>query len=434
MRRYRRRIGLGLATALAATAALGGCAKVTRANAGATDGGGSDRPSLGGSGGGGRPGFGAGGGAGKIFSDAGWADGQPMVVGDPETCEQAARSRTYVGCDYWPTVVANSVWSIFDFAVAVANGQSVPAAVTVTGPGGVQQTTTVAPGALAKIFLPWVKDLKGPDTDVCGNAIALTASVLSRKGAYHLVSSVPVTVYQFNALEYRPAGGPAGKDWSQCPGRQFCEAASSAVGCLSYQNDASLLLPATAMTGNYRITGVPGWSGNDVIGGPYDIEGAYFAVTATADDTQVKIQLSATGQVLAGGAAIPAMGPRQILSLTLQQGDVAEIVSPIGRRYDFSGSLINADKPVQVITGIPCIKVPENTVACDHVEESVLPVETLGKHYIVARPTGPRGTAAPQFVRLFGVADGTHLTYTGAAPPNAPDQSLRTIIVAAGRG
>lgn len=26
-----------------------------------------------------------------------------------------------VGCDYWPTVVANNVWSIFDFAVVTSD-------------------------------------------------------------------------------------------------------------------------------------------------------------------------------------------------------------------------------------------------------------------------------------------------------------------------
>src|SRR5262249_13744190 len=62
-------------------------------------------------------------------------DAGPMTMpGDPTTCAQAAAGRTYVGCDYWPTVVANNVWSIFDYAVVVANGQTVPASVTVTGP------------------------------------------------------------------------------------------------------------------------------------------------------------------------------------------------------------------------------------------------------------------------------------------------------------
>jgi hypothetical protein len=52
----------------------------------------------------------------------------------------------------------------------------------------------------------------------------------------------------------------------------------------------------------------------------------------------------------------------------------------------------------------------------------VLPVETLGKHYLVVRPTGPRGDAVPQIVRLFGTTDGTNLAYPGGAPASAPTQ------------
>src|SRR5689334_6167768 len=40
---------------------------------------------------------------------------------DPITCEQAVASKSYVGCDYWPTITSNVVQSVFDFAVAVAN-------------------------------------------------------------------------------------------------------------------------------------------------------------------------------------------------------------------------------------------------------------------------------------------------------------------------
>src|SRR5688572_13989327 len=40
---------------------------------------------------------------------------------DPLSCEEAKSSKSYVGCDYWPTVTANGVWSIFDFAVVVSN-------------------------------------------------------------------------------------------------------------------------------------------------------------------------------------------------------------------------------------------------------------------------------------------------------------------------
>src|SRR5688572_21917311 len=53
------------------------------------------------------------------------------LIGDPKTCEQAAEAKTYLGCDFYPTVNANAVWNLFDFAVVVANAGDEAATVTV---------------------------------------------------------------------------------------------------------------------------------------------------------------------------------------------------------------------------------------------------------------------------------------------------------------
>lgn len=144
------------------------------------------------------------------FAEGGEASGS----NDPDTCENAAAARAYVGCDFWPTVVANPVWSIFDFAVVVANTSASPAEVEVTG-NGVSKRVTVAAGGLQKVFLPWQKQLKGKDFDHCGDkARGARESMQVPKGAYHVVASRPVTVYQFNALEYKGAGGDSSKSWA----------------------------------------------------------------------------------------------------------------------------------------------------------------------------------------------------------------------------
>src|SRR5262249_43620639 len=59
---------------------------------------------------------------------------------------------------------------------------------------------------------------------------------------------------------------------------------------------------------------------------------------------------------------------------------------------------------------------------CDHIEESVLPAETLGKHYFVTQPTGPNGPPVGHVVRLYGNVDGTKLSYPSGTPLNAPTQ------------
>ena len=64
--------------------------------------------------------------------------------------------------------------------------------------------------------------------------------------------------------------------------------------------------------------------------------------------------------------------------------------------------------------------VPIGSPACDHIEETVPPAETLGKHYIVSSPTSALGKVVGHIVRIFGNVDGTTLSYPAGAPPNAP--------------
>ena len=336
---------------------------------------------------------------------------------DPTTCAEAAEWKSYVGCDYWPTVVANNVWSIFDYAVVVANAGTAPAMVTITGPMGTSQSQTVAPDDLAKFYLPWVPELKGGDSDSCGNASPLATSVVMQGAAYHLVSSVPVTVYQFNALEYAGKGGPGGKDWSTCPGNQMCTSGpnkGSTLGCFSFTNDSSLLLPSTALTGSYRITGYPGETANGT-----GYMAGYVAITATTDGTHARVLLTSAADILSG-SGVQATAASGELDLTLDAGDVAELVTDVGEAFDFSGSLVLADQPVQVIAGSPCAQIPQTAPACDHLEQSVFPAETLGKQYFVNVPSGPGGYPVGHVVRMVGNVNGTKLTYAPYAPTGCP--------------
>ena len=372
--------------------------------------GGGPSPANGSSSGGGTPGSFSGSG-GTFLGDSGIAASMPD---DPTTCGEAAQAHSYIGCDYWPTVLANTVWDIFDFAVVVANPGQTAASVTVTGPSGTNQTAMVPPAQLAKIYLPWVPALKGPGSDACGNTPPFS-SVLQTGGAFHLVSTVPVTVYQFSALEYQPKGGPANKDWSMCPGYMQCMDTTSpndgiAAGCYSFSNDASLLLPSTAMTGNYRVAGHEGV----VVAGQSQTLDATMAITGTQAGTTVNVKVASAGQIGAG-TGIQATAGGGTLTLTLGAGDVAELVAAGGS--DLSGSLVQASAPVQIITGHPCIQVPPSQPSCDHIEESVVPAETLGKHYVVTGPAGPNGNAVAHQVRFYGNFDGTHLTYNPPTPP-----------------
>jgi hypothetical protein len=367
------------------------------------------------------------GGEGGTGGDGGLPPGETR---DPKDCNEAKTSHSYVGCDYWPTVTANNVWSIFDYAVVVSNAGTAAADITVTG-GALTgpKTTTVQPGALATIYLPWVPELKGPDTDECGLATPVAASVVKTGGAYHLVSTTPVIVYQFNALEFKGAGGEGAdggtKDWSQCPGtvKKCASNGNTAIGCDSFSNDASLLLPSTAMTNNYRVIAHAGWTEQGILpppfGTPSDIMGSTLSVTATQDGTTVTMTLTAAAKVLAGGGVAATTGGKLVVALP-KAGDVVQLALEKGDKYDFSGSLVQSDKPVQVITAVPCINIPAGNSACDHIEESVIPAETLGKHYVVTMPDKPGGGIGKGVIRFYGNQDGTTLTYNPSAPAGCP--------------
>lgn len=341
-------------------------------------------------------------GEGGMLFDGG--SGGSGLTGDPETCEQAAAAKTYMGCDFWPTVTANNVWSIFDFAVVVANTGDNVVDATVTRGGNPVANAQIQPNSLETIYLPWVVELKGPDADMFGSATPVTQTIRVANGAYHLVTTFPVTVYQFNALEYVGQGGPPGKSWAGCPGDV------SGIGCYSFSNDASLLIPSTAWTGNYRVTGIQGW--------PIATMGSYIAITGLVDGTGVDIHLSPTGGIVAGGG-LNATGAGQTATTTLNQGEVIQVLAP--DTADLSGTWVQASNPVQVIAGIPCRYIPDDMSACDHLEESVFPAETLGDHYFVTRPTGPHGTGVGHLVRIYGNVDNTGLSYpSGGQPPGAP--------------
>ncbi|AUX38972.1 hypothetical protein SOCE26_003540 [Sorangium cellulosum] len=362
-------------------------------------GGGATAANPGGSGGDSPSGLGGSGGSG----------GAPGVDDDPQTCADAAVRKSYIGCDFWPTVTANPVEEIFDYAVVVANAGRETAEVTVTRAGASVAAAEVPPGGLATLYLPWVFELKGSFSDdgCSGLEDGVPSSVRAAGGAYHLTSTRPVAVYQFNPIEYAGQGGPPGKDWQSCQDR-FCLDDSPAP-CFSHTNDASLLFPSTALTGNYRITNYSTLSNY--------MSGSVFTITGTEDGTNVTVKLSSRAMLAAAGG-IPATGPGGSLDLSVDAGDVVELVGVTGT--DLGGSLVTATKPVQVLAVAYCAMVPRDVRACDHLEESVVPVETLGRRYIVNVPTGPSGQLPGHVVSLYGNVDGTTLSYPSGRPPGAP--------------
>jgi hypothetical protein len=241
-------------------------------------------------------------------------------------CAVSALGSSYLGCDYYPTVTNNSVLnaSIGDFAVVVANSGSATANITVTRGSTTVGTYTAAPSDLAVIILPWV------------DALRTAVTALVPDGAYRLRTDQPVTVYQYNPINY------------------------SKNSTYTYTNDASLLLPTNTWTGNYMVVGRNHWIFTSSQHYP-----SIYAVVAKEDDTVVDLYPSATGGLVSAGGGVATDGTGTV---TLDEGDVLHVGSTTGGGTpdvsDLTGTRIEADKPVQVIGGSACSYVPYNVSWC----------------------------------------------------------------------
>ncbi|MDH5492495.1 MAG: IgGFc-binding protein, partial [Myxococcales bacterium] len=200
-----------------------------------------------------------------------------------DLCAQAIENSSYIGCEYWATTTLNSQLAPeFEYALVVANPQSIAAQITIRRGGTTIATGSVPPGGLETVALPWIPSLKGSG----GGA----SSTLEAGGAYRIQSDIPVTLYQFNPLDFRIPRDCA--DETDAPDGQ----------CFSFSNDASLLLPTHVLTGRYLVTSrasqrmVMRWT-DDRTGAVLDEqEGSspgFASVIGVEDGTRVEIRSSA---------------------------------------------------------------------------------------------------------------------------------------------
>lgn len=291
------------------------------------------------------------------------------------SCSKAAIGASYIGCDYYPTVTQqlDSYVNGSQYAVAVANTSNQMATVTITRGDNPVNTVMVNPGSVQVVPLPWVNDL------VMGTG----PSKVVADGAYRLRSNQPVTVYQYNPL------------------------------AANVTNDASLMLPVNVWSGEYVVAAWPFWASYP----------GFYSVTAKEDNTTVTLTPPASGGANpqpGGGVAADGTGV-----VTLNAGDVLQVVTANGN--DLTGTHIDADKPVQVLGGHDCTQVPIGITACDHLEESMFPVDTLATEYIVVPPVQVPNDQLEkaQVVRVIATKDETQVTFS-------PDQGADTTLMNAG--
>jgi IgGFc binding protein len=301
-------------------------------------------------------------------------------------CGRAILTPSYMGCSFWSVTTANTqLGSQFDnnFGIAVDNSNDEQLSITIEGPG-ISINETIEPNTIKIYKMPFNQNIR---TAASVEPLAGFQSGLylasEDNGAIKILTTMPVTVYQFNPFDYK-----------------IDETTSNS-------NDASLLLPTAVLTGNYIVMSQPAVSSSR-LGTDFVTQPGTTAIVATEDNTTVTFTSTAH---VAEGDGVDTMTPGETRTWEMSKGDVLQLVTDNsftfetcptgpgsetfgpdgdmfeycngGNEYDLTGSKISSSKPVMVVAGHNCANVPYNFRACDHLEELLFPLETWGSHFFV---------------------------------------------------
>lgn len=346
-----------------------------------------------------------------------------------DLCDIAALNDSYMGCEYWPVVLPNSVGVYFtlgdesEFAVVVSNTNSTLSAnVTVEYMGdNSSKSVTVLPLKDKTIRLPYKRVICSDK-----NNVGTAACTYKSMNSFKLTSSIPVTVYQFNPIT--------------------AKIEYNNTDYYANTNDASLLLPTHALGNEYLVMNYrSAQSTGDYLGSNGDsspvekelIQPSFFTVIGSEDNTSVTIK--AKGALRAsndyGENTIQGLNPGESYTTTLNKGEVLQYASSEDYTYqdsatckydgsiedmhwdwieyclgpELSGTEITSDKPVAVYAGNYSAFVPHYSWAADHLEQQLFPTKTWTTQYIVRRMHLP-SSQHPNYVKILAKEDGTKLT------------------------
>lgn len=260
-------------------------------------------------------------------------------------CEVNLKENSYLGCEYFAVDLDNiEGGAVANVAVVVSVPKSSSKAATITftdmSTNPPKDMTAaelqvpsldVQPGTLEVFILPTGHDIDG--------------SIQTNK-TFRIKSTAPVTVHQFNPLN----------------------------GENVFTNDASLLLPGNVGAQEYIALAWPQRDdGSQLLRG-------FVAVVATQEGV-TQVDVTASTKILSG-TNVNAMQAGETATFFLAQGDVLNLESDGGQGADVTGTLIKADKKVNVIGGHECANVPLGVNYCDHMESQLYPVQVWGNKYI----------------------------------------------------
>ncbi len=347
-------------------------------------------------------------------------------------CELNAKEHSYEGCDYFTANLHDETQRTDPiFAIVVSNinkTQNMTIDITVSDDGTTEKDAgkvyfcvnnssgcsmktsskgiTIAPGQLAIFQYPHDRMLK---------KTAMTTK------AYHIVTSIPATVYQFSPFDnsFDNPFEASGKsvDWNLLV---------PAYG-QSFSNDASLLMPITSAYTHYRSVSFHNLDVDD------DPTVTNFITIIGTSDKETEIVVTPTANI-AAGTGVPAITAGTPQTFVLKKFSTLNLEAQ-GKKVDLSGTLIeckdssNKCEPFVVFSGNSIANTPVELKYADHLQQQLFPVETWGKEFVVVK-TKARGEES-DLVRVIASQDDTTITYTptvpAALPPYLTDPAAETI-------
>ncbi len=341
-------------------------------------------------------------------------------------CQLAAQSRDYEGCEYWAVDLDNAVIadqgaaSAQQFSVVLSNASELPAQVTVDfvcrdidamNPAygctvgewfAVEEDLPVTPGGLAIIDLD-PREVDGSSAPNLNDG----PGTFRTMGAYRVRSTAPLIAYQFNPLE----------------------------NVNVFSNDASLLLPTSALDYQYIVLGWPqtiALTDDPLTNANIDLR-AFLTIVGTEDDTDLQVLLRTD---ILGGSDIPAARSGDRITLRINRGEVINLETS-GFNADFTGTEIRVDdinKPVAVFIGSEASDSPfyesrlQRSCCADHMEQQVFPERAFGDSFIAVKTPNRSvylkaggwdvgvNTDEPEYWRVMATQEDTRV-FTNLPPP-----------------
>lgn len=375
----------------------------------------------------------------------GWMPGEPCTDGTICTaggacrraeCSDLVTERSYLGCDFTTVDLPNIAHAPIGgtpaapFGVVLANPDPQrPASVTVRDARGALAALVaeveVAPFGIYAAQYPPVT-LRTEIRD--GDGVVVADGLETADGVEVPPRGMAVLLLPYHAYGERTTLGA--KAWRITTSGPMAAYQFGPYCCnFSFSNDASLLLPDATLGTEYVALGLPSWAtpGERDENGDFRPGAGYPAtltVVATRPRTQITITLPPGADVQTEGVA-GLVRQGDVLTAVLDAGHTLDLFStaPVPREgqplrgVDLSGTRVQATQPVAVFSGHLCTNYPWDQVACDHVEEQLLPVDAWGAEYVLTPPQlRTRNPNAPETTYWKLVAAGPEARITLSVP------------------